>query len=295
MINLDSKIRDIKHDPEKVFSKEISKLYEELKSKGITFRPRVYASDEWFSPDASPTIALPFYLLDKSLTLRAKKELKNDVEGTSKKDFMKLLRHECGHAIETAYNLKYSRTRQRHFGLFSKPYPSGFSPQYQKKGFVDYLGHGYGPSHPSEDFAETFALWLEHGEKAKDLYSEDPLTLSKITAMEKMMNNIKGKSAKNKSKKTYDSHKKMTSSISSFFLEKKAFFRTSEKNKIFKDIKIDTSKKILDSRKENSSAYKTFLIDLKAYRPKHYQSSEETSLLSSYNEYKRKNLHIIPM
>ena len=40
----------------------IRRLYSELGEKGIRFRPHVWLSEEWFSPDGVPGIAIPFYL-----------------------------------------------------------------------------------------------------------------------------------------------------------------------------------------------------------------------------------------
>ena len=40
----------------------VRRLYDELRQKGIRFRPHVWLSTEWFSPDGTPGIAIPFYL-----------------------------------------------------------------------------------------------------------------------------------------------------------------------------------------------------------------------------------------
>ena len=42
--------------------RRISRLYVELEERGIHFRPHVWLSEEWFSPDGVPGIAVPFYL-----------------------------------------------------------------------------------------------------------------------------------------------------------------------------------------------------------------------------------------
>ena len=34
----------------------------ELATRGLTFRPHYWLSDEWFTPDGVPGIAIPFYL-----------------------------------------------------------------------------------------------------------------------------------------------------------------------------------------------------------------------------------------
>ncbi len=40
----------------------VEQLYCELASRSIRFRPHVWLSDEWFTPDGIPGIAVPFYL-----------------------------------------------------------------------------------------------------------------------------------------------------------------------------------------------------------------------------------------
>src|SRR3984957_21323281 len=42
--------------------RRIARLYVELEERGIHFRPHVWLSEEWFSPDDVPGIAVPFYL-----------------------------------------------------------------------------------------------------------------------------------------------------------------------------------------------------------------------------------------
>ena len=44
------------------FVEPIEALTYELKSRGLRFRPYFWLSDEWFTPDGVPGIALPFYL-----------------------------------------------------------------------------------------------------------------------------------------------------------------------------------------------------------------------------------------
>ena len=45
----------------------IERLYGELAMRGIRFRPHCWLSQEWFSPDGIPGIAIPFYLAHRRL------------------------------------------------------------------------------------------------------------------------------------------------------------------------------------------------------------------------------------
>jgi hypothetical protein len=47
------------------------------------------------------------------------------------------------------------------FGPASLPYPDAYRPRPGSRRFVQHLGSWYAQAHPTEDFAETFAVWLK--------------------------------------------------------------------------------------------------------------------------------------
>ena len=49
---------------------------------------------------------------------------------------------------------------QQLFGPSSQRYPRYYRPNPASKNFVQHLRLWYAQSHPDEDFAETFAVWL---------------------------------------------------------------------------------------------------------------------------------------
>src|SRR5215212_12121139 len=66
---------------ESVLTDRIATLRQELESRGLAnFTPHFWLSDEWFSPDGVPGVAIPFYLAHQRL---AKLELNQmlEVEG----------------------------------------------------------------------------------------------------------------------------------------------------------------------------------------------------------------------
>jgi len=140
-------------------SKQIEQLYAELEAKQLRFRPHFWISNEWFTPDGVPGIAVPFYLAHPRLV---KLELAQmlEVEGGTPEWCMRILRHEAGHAIENAYRIRRLRSRQQVFGKSSQPYPQYYRPRPYSRSFVRHLDVWYAQSHPDEDFAETFAVWL---------------------------------------------------------------------------------------------------------------------------------------
>lgn len=137
----------------------IERVNTELEARGLV-RPHYYISDEWFTADGVPGIAVPFYLAHPRL---AKLELAQmlEIEGGDEKTSLKILRHEAGHAMDNAYQLRRKPTRRRLFGTPATPYPEYYLPKPYSKSFVQHLDHWYAQSHPDEDFAETFAVWLD--------------------------------------------------------------------------------------------------------------------------------------
>jgi hypothetical protein len=74
---------------------------------------------------------------------------------------MRILRHEAGHAIDSAYRLRRRGHWREVFGPASLPYPDAYRPRPGSRRFVQHLGAWYAQAHPTEDFAETFAVWLK--------------------------------------------------------------------------------------------------------------------------------------
>ena len=138
----------------------IAELNTELETRGLSFRPHYYLSDEWFTPDGVPGIAIPFYLAHPRLA-KLEHNLMLEVEGGDAESCLRILRHEAGHAIDNAYRLRRRPTRRRLFGNPAIEYPEYYTPKPYSKSFVQHLDHWYAQSHPDEDFAETFAVWLD--------------------------------------------------------------------------------------------------------------------------------------
>jgi hypothetical protein len=138
----------------------VDRLYRELAARGIRFRPHCWLSEEWFSPDGIPGIAIPFYLAHRRL-MSIERRFMREVEGGNRNWLMRILRHEAGHAIDSAYRLRRRRQWREVFGPASLPYPDTYRPRPGSRRFVQHLGAWYAQAHPTEDFAETFAVWLK--------------------------------------------------------------------------------------------------------------------------------------
>ena len=189
---LQMRIRDLTLQiPGSLMEPYVERLYEELDAKGITFHPPCYLADEWLTPDKVPIVGIPFCLVHPRLR-QLEQKLMYEVEGGTDDASMKLLRHECGHAINYAYQL-YHRTRWRQlFGLFSVAYSNSYFYQPYSRRFVIHLKDNYAQSHPDEDFAETFAVWLMPESQWQEKYKDWPV-LKKLRYVDNVMKDIADK------------------------------------------------------------------------------------------------------
>ncbi|MCB0346357.1 MAG: putative zinc-binding metallopeptidase [Bdellovibrionales bacterium] len=176
-----------------VLERRISILHQELDQRGIRFKPHCWLSSEWFAPEDVPGIAIPFYLADPRLRQLEKRQV-YEVEGGSQEWCMKLLRHEAGHALDTAYQLYRKKQYRQTFGRASLPYPEHYTPRPNSRSFVLHLDLWYAQAHPVEDFAETFAVWLRYPKRWKVRY-RGWKALAKLESVDQMMNEIAGRKA----------------------------------------------------------------------------------------------------
>ena len=154
------KLRDLKVRIEGTWLEDcLTELHGELEQRGIGVKPHAWISDEWFSPDTTPGIAIPFYLAHPRL-MRLERHKIIDVEGGTIPECMKILRHEAGHVVRHAFQLNRRRRWQELFGPSTMRYPKYYRPNPASKNYVQHLRLWYAQSHPDEDFAETFAVWL---------------------------------------------------------------------------------------------------------------------------------------
>src|ERR1051325_6073869 len=166
-------------------------LRAELHAAGIRAPVHFYISDEWFTPDGATTIAIPFYLAHPRLAKLEESQML-EVEGGEYEWCMRILRHEAGHAIDNAFKLRLRRRRLKVFGSYKKPYPESYSPRPYSKSFVLDLVAWYAESHPDEDFAETFAVWLTPNSEWRQRYG-GWTSLKKLQYMDPLMPSVRGK------------------------------------------------------------------------------------------------------
>ena len=183
------RLRDLKVTVEDTWLEDcFNSLLEELGQRGIRVRPHAWISSEWFSPENTPGIAFPFYLAHPRLMQLEKKKI-IDVEGGTWSECMAILRHEAGHVLQHSYALQRRRRWQQLFGASSKRYPSYYRPNPASRHFVQHLRLWYAQSHPDEDFAETFAVWLRPRSNWRTRYAGWP-ALKKLEYVDELMAEI---------------------------------------------------------------------------------------------------------
>jgi len=193
------------------FQRCIDHLERELDFKCLRFRPHYWISDEFFCPEGIPGMAIPFYLLHPRLQ-KLEKEMMLEVEGESFESALKILRHETGHALEHAYQLHLRKKKQNIFGSTRKPYPDTYTPRPFSRSYVINLGNGYAQAHPDEDFAETFAVWLDPFSNWESRYDGWP-ALKKLTYIDELMNEISGLAPLRRTRREVDPLSKLKHSL----------------------------------------------------------------------------------
>jgi hypothetical protein len=199
----------------------IAQVNAELDARGLV-RPHYYLSDEWFTPDGVPGIAIPFYLAHPRL---ARLELTQmlEVEGGDPETCLRIMRHEAGHAIDNAYDLRRRPKRRRLFGNPAIEYPEYYTPKPYSKSFVQHLDHWYAQSHPDEDFAETFAVWLDPASQWAAFYAGWP-ALRKLEYMDRLMRELARRRPRVKSQRKLDPLSRLKKTLGEHYRKKREHY-----------------------------------------------------------------------
>jgi hypothetical protein len=216
MCDLKLKIRDTPLED------RIRQLNEELAARGIRFTPHFWLSDDWYSPDGIPGVAIPFYLAHPRLMRLERKQLL-EVEGGTQQWCMKILRHEAGHAIDTAYRLHRKASYRKVFGRPTEPYPEYYHPKPSSRDFVLHLEMWYAQAHPLEDFAETFAVWLRPGSRWRTRYRNWP-AIKKLEMIDSYMTEIGGSKPLVNNRRTMDSVASIRRTLRSHYKRKREHY-----------------------------------------------------------------------
>ncbi|MEZ6069819.1 MAG: putative zinc-binding metallopeptidase [Pirellulales bacterium] len=231
----------------------VDRLYEELARHNVRLRPHCWISEEWFSPDGIPGIAIPFYLAHPRLAKLEQRQM-YEVEGGSHDWCMRILRHEAGHAVETAYRLGRRRKWQQLFGKASKPYPEFYRPKPYSRSFVLHLESWYAQSHPSEDFAETFAVWLNPNSAWRRRYKGWP-AMKKIAYVDELMTELAGTAPPVRSRREVDPLHRLTKTLREHYTAKKEHYGVDVPAVYDRDLRRLFSDLPRDAKRETAAAF----------------------------------------
>jgi hypothetical protein len=155
--------------------------------------------------------------------MRLEKKMIIDVEGGTWNSCMNILRHEAGHVVQHAYQLHRRRRWQRLFGPTSKRYPRYYQPNPASRNYVQHLRLWYAQSHPDEDFAETFAVWLRPRSNWRTRYIGWP-ALKKLRYVDELMREIAGKRPLLTNREKLDPLSKFGETLGEYYKKKRELY-----------------------------------------------------------------------
>lgn len=197
-------------------------VFDELARRGIRFRPSLWIAHEWYNPDGTAGFAVPFYLLHPRLT-RLERTMMYEAEGASLPESMSILRHETGHAVDEAFKLRQLDDYRRVFGSPNKIYPTEYSADSDSRDYVQHLNAWYAQSHPCEDFAETFAVWLRTERSWRWRYRDWPAQ-EKLLVVDQWMHERRNKRPRLKPKRQQNELRSCTRTLAEHYEEKREFY-----------------------------------------------------------------------
>jgi hypothetical protein len=197
-------------------------IYQELTAKKLLFKPHIWISEEWFTPDNIPGFAVPFYLFHPRLVKLEKRQM-FEAEGASKVECLKIMRHETGHAIAHAFKVYSKKSFLQIFGNYKKSYPLWYIPVIQSKKYVTHLNAWYAQAHPIEDFAETFAVWLNTSSNWQKDY-KGWQALDKLYYMDNLMRSFINRRPLNRSEEVYAPLNELNHTLHEHYINKKRFY-----------------------------------------------------------------------
>ncbi len=193
----------------------------ELRDRGLELDPRIYFGDEWFSPEGEVAVAVPFYLAHPRLVSLERAQLL-EAEGESPEMFLKLLRHELGHCFDHAFRVSRRPRWKKIFGPPDLEYePENYRPRPYSHSYVRHLPNWYAQAHPDEDFAETFAVWLDPSSRWAETYRRWPVALAKLRYVDELAREFRAKPAPAASARLPYDVSRMSSTLDSHYRKRR--------------------------------------------------------------------------
>ena len=161
----------------------LAQVEADLEARGIAFRPAWYlgvADDDFWTVDRAISVNIPWCFANPSLWRLANR---SRFTAYTPDQMLRTLRHEAGHALLYGFELWRRPDWQNVFGDSRQPYVERYEPVEGSRDFVEYTTYvraHYGQKHPDEDWAESFACWLDPVTNWRQQYQDWPLALWKL-------------------------------------------------------------------------------------------------------------------
>jgi hypothetical protein len=133
------------------------------------------------------------------------------------------VRHETGHAVDEAFQLRKMREYRKVFGSPHRAYPTDYVADSDSRDFVQHLNAWYAQSHPVEDFAETFAVWLRSKNGWRRKYRDWP-AYEKLMAVDTWMRDLRDVEPQIKPKRIANELRDSTRTLGEHYEEKREFY-----------------------------------------------------------------------
>ena len=251
---LDTRICDLELTLEgTALEARVGRLYDELARAGLRFRPYVWLSTDWFTPDGVTGFALPFFLAHPRLA-RLERRHMLEVEGGTHDWCMRLLRHETAHALDNAYRLHWRKRWREVFGRFSEPYRDAYVPHPSSRNYVLNLDSWYAQSHAGEDWAETFAVWLRPRSRWRTHYAGWP-ALAKLEFVDQLMGEIANQPRKVRSRARRDPVNKLRMTLREYYRSKQAHYSDEHSTEYDASLKRIFSSDPIYRRRERATSF----------------------------------------
>ncbi len=231
----------------------VEEMYGELEARGLRLKPHCWLSDEWFSPAGVAGIAIPFYLAHPRLR-RLERQQMLEVEGGTRLECMRILRHEAAHAYQHAYLVHRRRRWQQLFGKSSREYPEYYRADPGSKRYVQHLRLWYAQAHPDEDFAETFAVWLRPRSSWRKRYAGWP-ALKKLEYVNDLMGELAGQKPPTVDRRRVDSLATLRRTLGEHYAEKRSHYAVSYPDTYDRDLRRLFGEPVDPQRGEAASAF----------------------------------------
>lgn len=178
---LDSKVGDLDLSIQGALAQCLREVVSNLAAHGISWAPTYYLGDgDFWTTNLGVSVNVPWFLANATLWRLANQQASTAYTAT---DVTKVLRHETAHALLYAFRIFENPRWEAAFGPFNAPYLDAYPTNRTATDFVEYLNNvsnHYGQKHPDEDWAETFAAWLDPTVNWREQYKQWPKALAKL-------------------------------------------------------------------------------------------------------------------